>query len=95
MSGLRRLVVSDRWFFITCRLLARRRILSESEFSCVARAFSTSVARNKGSCSPPGCFCLTTGMPYSLQGSLNHAPTTPSGLSVDRVLLPADERTRI
>jgi hypothetical protein len=27
--------------------------------------------------------------------SLNCAPTTPSGLSVDRVLLPADEHTRI
>ncbi|MGD1105070.1 MAG: hypothetical protein ABSA59_23740 [Terriglobia bacterium] len=28
MSRLRRLVVSDRWFFITCRVLPRRRILS-------------------------------------------------------------------
>ena len=28
-------------------------------------------------------------------GSLNCAPTTPSGLSVDRVLLPADAHTRI
>ena len=32
MSRLRRLVVSDRWFFITCRLLPKRRILSDSEF---------------------------------------------------------------
>src|SRR5208283_5024227 len=37
MSRLRRLVVSDRWFFITCRILSRRRILSESEFACLAR----------------------------------------------------------
>jgi REP element-mobilizing transposase RayT len=37
MSRLRRLVVSDRWFFITCRVLPRRRILSESEFACLAR----------------------------------------------------------
>jgi len=29
------------------------------------------------------------------QGSLNCAPTTPSGLSIDRVLLPADAHTRI
>jgi hypothetical protein len=29
------------------------------------------------------------------QGSLNCALTTPSGLSVDRVLLPADAHTRI
>jgi REP element-mobilizing transposase RayT len=37
MSRLRRLVVSDRWFFITCRLLPRRRILSASEFACLTR----------------------------------------------------------
>jgi REP element-mobilizing transposase RayT len=37
MSRLRRLVVSDRWFFVTCRFLPRRRILSESEFACLAR----------------------------------------------------------
>src|SRR5208337_1176848 len=37
MSRLRRLVVSDRWFFVTCRLLPRRRILSELEFACLAR----------------------------------------------------------
>jgi len=36
MSRLRRLVVSDRWFFITCRLLPRRRILSDSEFATLA-----------------------------------------------------------
>jgi hypothetical protein len=28
-------------------------------------------------------------------GAVQQAPVTPSGLSVDRVLLPADERTRI
>ncbi len=28
-------------------------------------------------------------------GSTNRAPTAPSGLAVDRVLLPADEHTRI
>jgi len=37
MSRLRRSVVSDRWFFITCRLLRRRRILSDSEFATLAR----------------------------------------------------------
>jgi putative transposase len=36
MSRLRRLVVSDRWFFITCRLLPRRRILTPSEFATLA-----------------------------------------------------------
>ena len=38
MSRLRRLVVSDRWFFITCRLLPRRRIFSDSEFATWAEA---------------------------------------------------------
>jgi hypothetical protein len=37
MSRLRRLSVSDRWFFITCRQLPRRRTLSESEFACLAQ----------------------------------------------------------
>ena len=36
MSRLRRLAVSDHWFFITCRLLPRRRIFSASEFDCLA-----------------------------------------------------------
>jgi hypothetical protein len=36
MSRLRCLVVSDRWFFITCRVLPRRRILSDSEFATLA-----------------------------------------------------------
>ena len=30
-------MVSDRWFFVTCRVLPRRGILSESEFACLAR----------------------------------------------------------
>jgi REP element-mobilizing transposase RayT len=37
MSRLRRLVVSDHWFFISCRLLPRRRIFSEWEFAGLAR----------------------------------------------------------
>ena len=37
MSRLRRLVLSDRFFFVTCRLLPERRIFGESEFACLAR----------------------------------------------------------
>ncbi len=37
MSRLRRLVLSDRFFFVTCRLLPKRRILSESEFACLSK----------------------------------------------------------
>jgi putative transposase len=36
MSRLRRLVLSDRFFFITCRLQPHRRMLEESEFDCLA-----------------------------------------------------------
>ena len=32
---------------------------------------------------------------HDYTGSINPAPATPSGLSVDRVLLPTDEHTRI
>jgi putative transposase len=37
MSRLRRLVLSDRWFFISCRVLPHRRVLSASEFAALAR----------------------------------------------------------
>ena len=37
MSRLRRLVLSDRFFFITCRVLRCRGALEESEFQCLAR----------------------------------------------------------
>ena len=36
MSRLRRLLLFDRFFFITCRLLPHRRMLEESEFDCLA-----------------------------------------------------------
>jgi len=32
------LVVSNRWFFITCRLHPRRRILSSQEFATLGQA---------------------------------------------------------
>ena len=35
MSRLRRLVVSDSWFFITCRVLPWRGILTTPEFACL------------------------------------------------------------
>jgi len=37
MSRLRRMVLSDRFFFITCRLLPRRARLAEGEFEQLAR----------------------------------------------------------
>ena len=38
MSPLRRQVLSDRYFFITCRRMPKRRILSESELDRLARS---------------------------------------------------------
>ncbi len=37
VSRLRRLVLSGRFFFVTCRLLAKRHVLSQVEFACLAR----------------------------------------------------------
>src|SRR5579862_8599767 len=37
MSRLRRLVLSDLYFFITGRVIPYRRMLDESEFECLAR----------------------------------------------------------
>lgn len=173
MSRLRRLVVSDRWFFITCRLLPRRQILSPSEFATLAQVIGERRAehgfalaawvflpdhwhaifyprhpltvsrvmeaikdgatkrinrsrREAGRLWQPRFFDralrsvkeyhekiaylhlnpVRAGLvrraedwPWSsasdYTGSVNRAPATPSSLSVDRVLLPADERARI
>jgi putative transposase len=173
MSRLRRLVVSDRWFFVTCRPLARRGILSPWESACLARVIherreehgfllsawvflpdhwhaifyprypltiSTVMESTKGGATKrinrcrresgllfqPRFFdrALRTVREYNEKvqyihlnpvkaglashpedwpwssvhdntGSINRAPATPSGLSVDRVLLPADEHTSI
>ena len=37
MSRLRRLVVSDRWFFVTCKLLRTRDRLGDADFDILAR----------------------------------------------------------
>jgi hypothetical protein len=35
MSRLRRMVLSDRFFFVTCRVHGLRRNLAEGEFACL------------------------------------------------------------
>ena len=172
VSRLRRLVLSDRFFFVTCRLLPRRRILSESEFICLARAIHRRRARlgfllTAGVLLPDHWHAIVfplhpltisevmesikvsstklinrergelgllwqgrffdralrtvkecrekveyihlnpvkagrAGRPedwrwssvHDYTGGTNRATATPSGLAIDRVLLPADERTR-
>ena len=173
MSRLRRLVLSDRWFFITCRVLPRRRHLSDSEFATLAQVIAERRAehrflltawvflpdhwhaifyprhpltisrvmeaikdgatkrinrsrRETGTLWQPRFFdrALRTVEEYNAKveyihwnpvkaglvsrpeewpwssvhdytGSAQRPVATPSGLAVDRVLLPADERTRI
>ena len=173
MSRLRRLVLSDRFFFVTCRILRTRRLLTESEFACLARVigerrrkhgflltawvflpdhwhailfprhpltisevmesikvgstlrinarrkewgllwqprfFNRALRRVKeyhekveyihlnpvkaGLVTRPEDWPWSSVHDYT--GSVEHPVTTPSGLCVDRVLLPAEERTRI
>jgi len=173
MSRLRRLVLFDRWFFITCRLLPRRRVLTPSEFALLAKviqerrvergflltawvflpdhwhamfypAYPLTISRvvesikdgatkrinrarqtagmlwqprffdravrtvreyhekveyihrnpvNAGLAKRPEDWAWSSVHDY--MGTVNRAPVTPSGLSVDRVLLPADPHTRI
>lgn len=94
MSRLRRLVVSDRWFFITCRRLPRRRIPSPSEFATRAKVEYLHLNPVKaGLVKRPEDWPWSSVHDYT--GSVNDRPATPSGLSVDRGLLPADQYTRI
>jgi hypothetical protein len=46
MSRLRRLVLSDRYFFVTCNLLRTRAVLSEDDFEVLARVM-------QARCQPP------------------------------------------
>jgi putative transposase len=172
MSRLRRWVLSDRFFLVTCRLF-RRQLLSEAEFACLARVIAErrrkhgflftawvflpdhwhailfprhprtlsevmesikvgstlriNARRNEsGLLGQPRFFdrALRTvkeynekveyihlnsvqagwasraeGWPWSsvhdYTGSVQRPAATPSGLHIDRVLLPADEQTRI
>lgn len=66
MSRLRRLVVSDRSLFVTCRVLPRRRILSESEFVCLARVIHERREKH-GFLLSAWVSCPTTGMPFSFR----------------------------
>jgi putative transposase len=173
MSRLRRLVLSDRFFFITCRVLRCRGALEESEFQCLARVvrerrekyhflltawvflpdhwhailfprFPVTISRlmesikvgstlrvnarpnESGLLWQPRFFdrALRTVKEYNEKveyihlnpvkaglasrpeewpwssvhdytGSVQRPAATPSGLAIDRVLLPADGRTRI
>lgn len=173
MSRWRRLVASDRFFFISCRVLSRRGNLSESGFACLAQAIHERREkhrflltawvflpghwhaifyppdpltisrvmeaikdgaakrihrrrRERGTLFQPRFFdrALRTVREYQEKveylhlnpvkaalgscpedwawssvhdyvGNVSDAPITPRGLSVDRIMIPADPRTRI
>jgi len=133
MSRLRRLVVSDRFFFLTCRLLPRRGKLQGSEFERLARVARErrEVSLPKGSadievnvCATPGNWKISVGTghyekveyihlnpvraglveraedwPWSsvrdYAGNLSAVASGHRILPIDRILLPADARTRI
>ena len=80
MSRLRRRVASDHGFFISCCILPWRETLSESvEYIHLNPVKAGWVSR-------PEDWAWSS--VHDCTGVVNDAPVTPSGLSVDRVLLP-------
>jgi hypothetical protein len=66
MARLRRLVLSDRWFFITCRVLPRRRHLLDSEFATLAQVIAERRAEHRF-LPTAWCSSRTTGAPFSIR----------------------------
>ncbi len=104
MSRPRCWVVSDSWFFITCHVLPWRGILTASEFACLGAVIHERREKHgfllihlnpvkAGLATRPEDWPWSSVHDYT--GNLTDAPVTPSGLSVDRVLLLADLRTPI
>ena len=103
MSRLRRLVVSNRFVFITCRLLPHRGRLPEPEFEFLARVIRE--RRRKYH------FLLTAWVLHPDHWHAIFFPPFPLTISavmeaikvgsthcinpIDRILLPADGRTRL
>ena len=93
--------MSERYFFLSCRILPTRQNLSESEFAILAQVIGE---RRKlhgfllnpvkaGLVQRPDDWIWSSVHDYT--GNANDRPVTPSGLSVEHVFLPADPRTRI
>ncbi|HUZ47594.1 MAG TPA: hypothetical protein VMW54_13235 [Terriglobia bacterium] len=79
VSRLRRLASSDRFFFIPCGVLHRRKNLSEGEFAGLSKRTED--------------WPWSSAREYS--GSVHEKATRHPVLPIDRVLLPSDEQTRI
>ena len=70
-----------------------RRALEKLEIRCVCPGFPHLNPVKAGLVRRPEDWPWSSVHDYT--GTINPAPITPSGLVVDRVLLPADPRTRI
>jgi hypothetical protein len=100
-SRLRRRVLSDRFFFLSCRVLPPRRDLSESEFAGRARVVQERRKLQGFLLNPVKAGRVSR--PEDWKGSSGHddtgtwgAPTgTGSPIPADRIPLPTDPRTRI
>jgi hypothetical protein len=101
MSRLRRLVVSDSWFFITCRVLPSRGVHTASEFAYLSGVIHERREKHgflliylnpvkAGLAKRPEDWPWSSVHDYA--GNFTDAPATPSGLSVDRALFPVDTR---
>jgi hypothetical protein len=94
MSRLRRLVLSDFFFFLSCRVVPTRRKLSDFEFATLARVRLERCKQH--------VFLLTAWVflpdrwhAIIYTGTV-HVPTeTGSPIPPDRIILPADPRTKI
>jgi putative transposase len=118
MSRLRRLVLSDRFFFVTSRLMESTKVGStlrinakrkESGLFWQPRFFDRALRTVGEYCEKveylhlnpvrAGLVKRAEDWPWSSvhdhTGGAHHPPATPRGLAIDRVLLPADGRTRI
>lgn len=87
MSRLRRRVASDHGLCISCFILPWRATLSES----VEYLHRSPVKARWVSLPEDGAWSSV----HDYTGVVNDAPVTPSGLPVDRVLLPTDPPTCI
>ncbi len=101
MSRLRRLVLSERFFFLSCRVLPTRHKLSESEFATLARVI---LERRKqhgfllnpvkgGLVQRPEDWKRSSVRDYT--GTVRAPAGAGSPIPVDRIMLPAHPHTRI
>jgi hypothetical protein len=80
VSKLRRPFLSDRYFFITVRLLPRRTKLMEADFRLLARALYRARELH----------------PFNEYAGMRHEEQRQRcALIIDRVRIPADPRTRL